>query len=105
MTDVEQTSEPEVPDEIVVKLHEEAGLPEAEEFLQTCIDLPIDKNIVFDASDVTIISTPYILTLSSTLMSRADSSPKVALKSAPQVLIDGFQDLGLFESMMKMEFQ
>jgi len=92
-------------EEVLIELHAEAGLSEAEEFLQTCIDLPIDQKIVFDASQVETISTPYILTIASALNSRAESSPKIGLKSAPQILIDGFTDLGLFESMMKMEFQ
>lgn len=92
-------------EELVVQLHEEAGLAEAEDFLATCIDLPIDRKIVFDASEVSTVSTAYVLTLTSAIKARAKSSPPLALKAPPQVLIDAFTDLGLFESMMKMEFQ
>ncbi len=105
MTQAEPAPEKDDADEIVIELHEQAGLPEAEEFLHTCLDLPDEKKIVFDASQVSSVSTPYILTLASAVKSRSESSPKIALKSAPQSLIDGFTDLGLFESMMKMEFR
>lgn len=105
MTQAEPNPNEDATDAVVIKLHEEAGLTEAEEFLQTCMDMPGDKQIVFDASDVAVISTPYILTMCSALISRAESAPKIVLKSPPQTLIDGFTDLGLFESMMKMEFQ
>lgn len=105
VTQAEPDPETEASEDVVIKLHEQAGLAEAEEFLQSCLDLPVDKKIVFDASALETVSTPYILTIASTLQSRAESSPKVALRGAPQPLIDAFNDLGLFESMMKMEFQ
>lgn len=105
VTQAEETPDADEAEEVLITLHSEAGLSEAEEFLQTCLDLPIDKQIIFDASDVEAISTPYILTLTSALNARAESSPKVVLKGAPQIVIDGFTDLGLFQSMMKMEFQ
>jgi len=104
VTQPDETQDGSETDDVLIELHAEAGLSEAEEFLQTCIDLPIDKKIIFDASDVETISTPYLLTIASALNSRAESSPKIGLKGAPQIMIDGFTDLGMFESMMKMEF-
>ena len=105
MTDPDAPENPPPEEEILIPLHVEAGLPEAEELLQSCADLPIDRKVVFDAGNLVSVSTAYVLTIVSALNARAQSSPSVTLKDAPQPLIDAFSDLGLFESMMKMEFQ
>ncbi len=87
-----------------VEIPASAGLQEAVELADTLKALEPSTPLVFDASNVEAISTPYILTIVSALKSRADIQPPAQVAKPANAFLDGFSDLGLFQDLMKMEF-
>lgn len=80
-------------------------LPEAEALVETIRNLPDDTPLIFDCSQVEEIGTPYIIAMISALHLREGQTPPAKAINPPAQFIDAFSDLGLFQDLMKMEFQ
>ena len=61
--------------------------------------------VVLDAAAVEKISTAAVLVLVSFLNARADLTPPAAVLNASGAFVDAFSELGLFGSLMRMEFR
>ena len=82
-----------------------AGLQDASNLVESLRALPEDAPLVFEAADVEIMSTPYVLAIVSALNTREAQTPPAAVVAAAAPFIDAFSDLGFFQEMMKMEFR
>jgi hypothetical protein len=61
--------------------------------------------VVFEAGGVERMSTAAVLVIVSFLNAREAFSPPAAVERAPGPLVDAFSELGLFGSLMRMEFR
>lgn len=89
----------------VIVIPPKARLPEAEALVETIKAFPDDEPIIFDCSEVDEISTPYIIGIIASLQLREASKPPAIAIKPTTAFVDAFSDLGLFQDLMKMEFQ
>lgn len=61
--------------------------------------------VVLDAAGVTTMSTTAVLVILSFLKGRADLSPPAVVRDPAGPFVDAFSQLGLFSSLMRMEFR
>jgi len=61
--------------------------------------------VVIDAGAVARISTAAVLVLLSFLRTRADRKPPAVVHNPTGEFVDAFSELGLFSSLMQMEFR
>lgn len=61
--------------------------------------------VVIDASRVERLSTAAVLVLISFLNARADRTPPAAVVNPTGAFVDAFSELGLFATLMRMEFR
>lgn len=61
--------------------------------------------VVFDAAAVQRLSTAAVLVVISFLNARADVSPPAEVVNPSGAFVDAFSELGLFRSLMRMEFR
>ena len=61
--------------------------------------------VVLDAAGVTTMSTTAVLVTLSFLKGRADLSPPAVVRDPAGPFVDAFSQLGLFSSLMRMEFR
>jgi anti-anti-sigma regulatory factor len=89
----------------VIVLPARTRLAEAESLVEWILACPDDVPIVFDCSQVEEIGTAGVLAIGSAVRLRSGSPVNVVVKQPPEQFIDAFSDLGLFQDLMKMEFQ
>jgi anti-anti-sigma regulatory factor len=63
------------------------------------------SQVVFDAAAVQRLSTAAVLVVISFLNARAEASPPAAVVNPSGAFVDAFSELGLFRSLMRMEFR
>lgn len=80
-------------------------LAESEQVQDLLTDLPADGTAVIDASQVEAMSSACALVVIAAAKQRSGVEPPVAIINPTPVFIDAFQDLGMFQEMMKMEFR
>ena len=81
-----------------------ATLADAQDLFVLAKALDDDTELHFDAANVEGVCTPYVLTLVSTLRTRAGRTPPMVIHNSTDAFVDAFSDLGLFQDLMKMEF-
>lgn len=89
----------------VVMLDDDISFVAAKALHATLLPLRDKPGVVFDASGVEKISTAAVLVLISFLTARADMTPPAAVQSPSGPFVDAFSELGLFGSLMRMEFR
>lgn len=62
-------------------------------------------DVVFEAADVKSLSTAAVLVIVSFLNARAGRTPPAAVVNPSGPFVDAFSELGLFGSLMRMEFR
>ncbi len=92
-------------DSTAIVIPRKTRLPEAEALVKILLDLPSDQPLVFDCSQVEEIGAPYIIAMIAALHSREGLTPPAVAINPPTQFVDAFSDLGLFQDLMKMEFQ
>lgn len=65
-------------------------------------DVPV---VVLDAAGVTAMSTAAVLVILGFLKARAEISPPAVVHDPAGPFVDAFSQLGLFASLMRMEFR
>lgn len=63
------------------------------------------SRVVFDAGAVQRLSTAAVLVVISFLNARAEMSPPAEVVNPSGAFVDAFSELGLFRSLMRMEFR
>jgi len=91
-------------DKIAIEVPENPSLEDAVALAALLREAPVEKPLSIDASAVSSMCTPYVLTLICATQARAGLSPPAEVNNAPSAFVDAFTDLGLFKDMMKMEF-
>ncbi len=94
-----------VPGDTVVVLEAELGFVAAKALHKTLLDLRDRGGVVLDASPVEKMSTAAVLVLTSFVNARADLAPPAAVQNPSGPFVDAFSELGLFSSLMRMEFR
>jgi anti-anti-sigma regulatory factor len=94
---------PAAPETVV--LEADLGFAAARALHATLLPLRDQSAVVFDASRVERLSTAGVLVIVSFLNARADRTPPAAVLNPSGAFVDAFSDLGLFSSLMRMEFR
>lgn len=84
---------------------EQAGLEAAQEALSRAAALQVGERLVIDASHVDSIAGATAIVFANIAQSLAAQDAPVKVISPSSAFVDAFADLGLFEDLMKMEFQ
>ncbi len=92
-------------DDDTVVLPAECKLHVAEELKDLFRTVPTEVNLILDASGVEKVGSASVLAIASMIHTRHEAAVNTAIKGAPPAVIDGFKDMGLFQELMKMEFQ
>lgn len=92
-------------DSTTIVIPAKTRLPEAEALVEKLRSFPADEPLIFDCAEVEEIGTPYIIAMISALHNREGQKPPAIAMNPPAQFIDAFSDLGLFQDLMKMEFQ
>jgi anti-anti-sigma regulatory factor len=87
-----------------VDLPADLGFAAARELHATLLPLRSAGRVVLDASRVERMSTAGVLVIVSFLNARPDFTPPAAVTGASGAFVDTFSELGLFASLMRMEF-
>lgn len=89
----------------IVTLPPVLALADCEQVFDMLSDLPPDATAVIDASNVEQMSSACVLTIVAAIKQREGITPPAAVIQPAQPFIDAFQELGMFQNMMQMEFR
>lgn len=92
-------------DALVVELDPDMSYVAAKELHARLLGAASAPDVVFDASAVQRLSTAAVLVIASFLNAREAFTPPAAVKSPSGPFVDAFSELGLFGSLMRMEFR
>ena len=87
-----------------ITLPERCSVTTAQELFTAGTALPAGGRLLVDAATVTRMSCATIVALISVTQAIAPTDGKVVIQSPSGAFTDAFSDLGVFESLMKMEF-
>lgn len=90
---------------VTIELAPEIGFVTARELHAELLAVRERAEVVFDASKVQTLSTAALLVLISFLNARSERTPPAAVLSPSGPFVDAFSELGLFGSLMRMEFR
>lgn len=99
----ENASEAEAPARVV--LPQDVGYVAAKALHAELLALRGRAQVTFDAAAVQRLSTAAVLVVISFLNARADMSPPAEVVNPSGPFVDAFSELGLFRSLMRMEFR
>jgi anti-anti-sigma regulatory factor len=88
-----------------VKLPADLGFAAVERLREELLSVVGRPEVVLDATAVERISTAAVLVLVSFLNARSEFDPPAAVVGPPGEFVDAFSELGLFGSLMRMEFR
>ncbi len=88
-----------------LKLAERVGADAAQEAISLASGLAAGAKLTIDASEVAQVDGPAILALANIARVMAERGAPVDLVAPSDALINGFNDLGLYGELMKMEFR
>lgn len=89
----------------VYALPSKTTVENAVEMLAAYASLESESVLEIDASAVDSIDGATVMTLANIAKTAAAAEAPVAVKSPSQAFTDSFNDLGLFEDLMRMEFR
>ncbi len=88
-----------------VALTGEIGFVQARDLHAQLLQLRESADVVIDASSVERLSAAAVMVLMSFLNARAEMQPPAAVLNPSGAFVDAFSELGLFGSLMRMEFR
>lgn len=88
-----------------VALPADLGFAAAHDLHSTLLALRACGQVVLDASKVERMSTAAVLTIVSFLNARTGINPPATVTGASGAFVDAFSELGMFASLMRMEFR
>lgn len=100
----EDGSTPTGEDAAALNLPADLGFAAARELHSALLPLRTRQQVVFGASEVERMSTAAVLVIVSFLNARAEMNPPATVTGASGAFVDAFSELGLFASLMRMEF-
>jgi hypothetical protein len=90
---------------LVVELSPDMGYVAAKDLHARLMGVTHAPDVTLDASNVEKLSTAAVLVITSFLNAREAFTPPAAVKSPSGPFVDAFSELGLFGSLMRMEFR
>lgn len=90
---------------VTVVLPQDVGYVAAKALHAQLMAIRDRSQVVFDAAAVQRLSTAAVLVVISFLNARAEMSPPAEVVNPSGAFVDAFSELGLFRSLMQMEFR